>query len=173
VSTRVPHSSNRPLQDVILSRRLLVSGRPKRHLTVRFERPRRWRRNWACRFEFRGLGKRELHQAYGVDSVQALTLAIEMARILIDTSRVRVAGTFADEPGGLPRILLTPFGRAETEEIHKAIDRASSRVARRLGRAGKARSHGAAALPANAADRPGWPELRVGAGFPEAKQRKR
>jgi hypothetical protein len=137
-------ASDHPLRGIILSRRLLLAGRPKPHLTVRFERPRRWRRDWACRFEFRGLGKRELREAYGVDSVQALTLAIEMARILIDTRELRVVGTFADERGGLPRILLAPFGREQADEIHSAIDRASKRVARRLGRAGKARSRGAA-----------------------------
>jgi hypothetical protein len=137
--------AERKLVDVVVSRRLTVGGRPQRQLTVRFERPRPSGRDWVCWFELRGLGQRKLHRAYGVDSLQALTLAIEHARMLIEQRPVRVTGTFTDLPGGLPRIVIVPFGRSENEEVHRALERATMRVARRLGREGKRRSRGAAA----------------------------
>jgi hypothetical protein len=135
----------RTLVDVIASRRLTMRGRQIRQLTVRFERPRRSGRDWVCWFELRGLGQRTFHRSYGVDSLQALTLAVEHARSLLEHRGLRVTGTFADLPGGLPRIVIAPFGRAENEEVNRILDRATLRIARRLVREGKRRPRGAAA----------------------------
>jgi hypothetical protein len=138
-------AGSRKLADVIVSRRLTLAGRPQRHLTVRFERPRRSGPDWVCWFELKGFGEQRLHRAFGVDTLQALTLAIEGARVQLEHRKLRLTGTFVDERGGLPRIVLAPFGRQNNDEIHLALDRATARVARRLIREGKQRSKGASA----------------------------
>ena len=137
--------AQRKLVDVVVSRRLMVAGRPRRQLTIRFERPRPSGRDWVCWFEFRGFGQRRLDRTYGVDTMQALTLAIEKARMLLEKERIRIVGAFSDSPGGLPRIVIAPFARAENEEVYRALDRATMRIARRLIPKRKRRSRRAAA----------------------------
>ena len=132
-------AATRILADVIVSRRLAVAGRRRRFLTVRFERPRRSGRDWVCWFELRGLGVRARYRTFGVDSLQALTLGIEVARVLVERRRLKLAGTFEGQRGGLPRVVLAPFNRAENEEIHRALDRVTDRLARRRIRRGKRR----------------------------------
>jgi hypothetical protein len=124
--------AQRRLGDVVVSRRLAVAGRPRRHLTIRFERPKRSGHDWVCWFELRGLGRRRLDRCYGVDAMQALTLAIEAARMHVERATIRVVGTFADSPGGLPRVLIARFDQAGNQELYDALDRASLRIARRL-----------------------------------------
>ena len=111
--------STAPLDVVVASRRLQVAGRGRRFLLVRFEKPRRWGRDWTCRFEMRGLGKRTVHRAFGVDSLQALALALEIARIYIVTSGVRIAGTWVDELGGMPALPLAGT-RAAARRVKRA-----------------------------------------------------
>ena len=136
-------ATTRKLSDVIVSRRLAVAGRPRRFLTVRFERPRRSGRDWVCWFELRGLGARALYRTFGVDSLQALTLGIEVARVLVERRRLKLTGTFDDKRGGLPRVVLTPLSRVENEEIHRALDRITDRLVRRRIRRGKRRGKAA------------------------------
>lgn len=75
------------LADVIAERELearhRVTGEVRR-VIVRLGRPRIDERpggDWACSIEFAGLGDDEIEEAYGVDGVQALRLAMQLASI--------------------------------------------------------------------------------------------
>jgi hypothetical protein len=43
--------------------------------------------DWVCAFQITGVGDDAVYEAYGVDSLQALTLCLEMARIHLDGLR--------------------------------------------------------------------------------------
>jgi hypothetical protein len=70
------------LTGVILEREFELSkGRRKTKVYVRFGRPRRTRdgRQFSCIYRIDGLGQAVAHRTHGVDSIQALDLAMKMA----------------------------------------------------------------------------------------------
>jgi hypothetical protein len=50
--------------------------------------------DWACLFQITGRGDDAVYEAYGVDSLQALTLCLEMARIHLTGLRQKHAITW-------------------------------------------------------------------------------
>jgi hypothetical protein len=87
---------------------------------------------WECRYEIKGLGQRTLKTAYGVDSVQAISLAIEGARKWLHEQHLVFGGTFASDPYGLPRQLLFVLGRDENTELAALVDKEIEAFAERF-----------------------------------------
>jgi hypothetical protein len=93
------------------TRRYGVDGQPDREVTLVIGKPRPWRGDWACRFTIEGLSKPRSTRVYGVDSLQALQLALVRARHDLDLSGLPL--TWLDgEPGdaGLPLPVPTGLG---------------------------------------------------------------
>jgi hypothetical protein len=80
--------------------------------------------DWACPYFVSGLGMRRVAFARGVDSVQALMLAIEATRIFLEQHMKRVSWPFGDEGDlGFPRVVPYVLGVAFSRKINDMIDR--------------------------------------------------
>jgi hypothetical protein len=121
---------------VIASRVLNEIGGSLREIVVSFEEPQRDPRgDWRCRFLIKGLGKPQIHSAGGVDSLQALLLAVEGARVALDKtgSRFTWLETNPDKAGsGIPRFIPTHQGPRFEARVHLAIERESKRYFQRI-----------------------------------------
>lgn len=130
------------MDDTIATRRLALAGGG--HVVIRLGRPRRSGRDWVCAFEIRHGRVRQLERARGVDSLQALQMAIEGARVRIADAGHRLVGTWANYPAGLPRFMPYLFGAVAAGELDAAVDALVARQAKR-GRRATGRGRGATA----------------------------
>jgi len=91
-------------------------------VTVQFGRPRRSDKDWLCPFRIVGLSNDVVHRAYGVDSLQALQLAIDAARAM-----VRSCGRPLDWLGqsdlGFGRTVPGFIGQRRVDRLNRAVDR--------------------------------------------------
>lgn len=57
--------------------------------------------DWVCAVQITGLGDDEVYEAAGVDSLQALTMALQMARVRLESHRrtQRIAWLSGDDLG--------------------------------------------------------------------------
>lgn len=85
------------LHDVIAEREFEAQGRPG-GVTLRLGRPAPDPQgDWSCPFQTVGLGRDgEVHTAYGVDAVQALVLALQMARAQLQSVQAEHGLTWLD-----------------------------------------------------------------------------
>jgi hypothetical protein len=116
---------------VIASRVLNEIGGCLRQIVVLFEEPRRDPRgHWRCRFLIKGLARPQIRSAGGADSLQALLLAVEGARVTLDKtgSRFTWLETDPDKAGpGIPRYIPTHQGPRFEARVNLAIERESKR----------------------------------------------
>jgi len=116
---------------VIASRVLNEIGGSLREIAVSFEEPqRRPRGHWECRFLIKGLGRPQIRKVGGADSLQALLLAVEGARVALDKSGGRFTWLETD-PGkagpGIPRYIPMHQGPRFEARVNLAIERESKR----------------------------------------------
>ena len=121
----------------VIARRVLTEiGGSLREIAVFFEEPRQQpRENWECRFSIKGLGKPQIHKVGGADSLQALLLAVEGARVTLDKtgSRFTWLETDPDKAGtGIPRYIPTHRGPRFEARVNLAIERESKRDYQRI-----------------------------------------
>ncbi len=130
-------SAKRPsvrLGTVIASRTL---QRGTDDVVVRLGQPRRSGKDWLCAFQIRGLGDDAAKRVYGVDSMQALQLAIEVIRATLLARGDDLAWLDLPDVGfgrGVPVFL----GKRRVARLNRAIDREIalwSRAATRRGTA--------------------------------------
>lgn len=119
------------LRRVIASRVLNETGGSLREIEVSWEKPQRKPRgNWECRFLTKGLGEPQIHSIGGADSLQALLLAVEMARVTLDKtgSHFTWLETDPDKSGtGIPRYIPMHQGPRFEARVNLAIERESKR----------------------------------------------
>jgi hypothetical protein len=116
-------------------------GGSLREVTVSFEEPRQQPRgHWECRFLIRGLGGPQIRKAGGADSLQALLLAVEGARVALDeTGRFTWLETDPDKAGpGIPRYIPMHQGPRFEARVNLAIERESKRYFQRILKSRKA-----------------------------------
>ncbi len=71
----------------VIASRVLNEIGSLREISVSFEEPQqRPRGHWECRFLIKGLGRPQIRTVGGGDSLQALLLAVEGARLTLDKS---------------------------------------------------------------------------------------
>jgi len=70
-----------------------------------------------------GLGQDLEGQAFGIDSVQALLMAVQAARAHVLNSGVTLTGVCSDEPGGFSRLVPAFFGLEFATHVGAIIDR--------------------------------------------------
>ena len=111
------------LGTLVAERSLENREQPGRKGVLRIGVPRETRSGeFECRCEIRGFGKMRRLRAYGVDGVQALTLALAAARAhLADLEQAE----FHEEPAylGLPVVAGAHFPKKFVERIERAVER--------------------------------------------------
>ncbi len=109
-------------------RRLEFVAQPGQHASIRVRRPVKDRRtgNYKCSVEWIHSGERELFELWGIDSMQALQLAIRAAGNLVNRYEKKLRWVGGEDgylgfPGiyseGLPRALLRKLERMIEREI--------------------------------------------------------
>ena len=106
----------------VVAQRELRETSTDRTLMVQIGKPRRGDRAWECPFRICGLGRTRVRVAYGVDAVQALVMAVEGTRVLIQKSG-RSISFLADGDGGVPRYVPQWYGTQFAQRIGRMIDR--------------------------------------------------
>lgn len=118
---------------IIVGIRLLrEAGSNRKAVIVKVGKPRKQRGgNWACPFQISGLGLRKIEYGHGVDSIQALLMAIEGIRTRLEQSGKQLTWDGGD-PGdtGFTRFVPTFFGVDFCKRIDRLIDREVQRFAR-------------------------------------------
>lgn len=127
---------SRASNSVVATRRLSRPRAPKRPVTVNLLMPRRTRTGeWQCPFRITGLRvpKIQNYYGYGEDSMQALSLALQGIRVMLEHSRQRVSW-LSGEPGdhGFARMVPEPFGLKFSTWLNRMIDREIARKLRKL-----------------------------------------
>jgi hypothetical protein len=129
MSKEVDRQLGRPIAE-----RVLTCGKRKRTLIVRLGMPRKVpRSDWACPYQIVGLRDSRVEDAYGVDSVQALIMALESIRRRLERSRVSCTWMGGEEgDAGFARMVPGFFGFAFSTRINRLIDRELDRFGRSL-----------------------------------------
>lgn len=120
------------LSNPVAERRLTVTGAPGATVVVILGKPRRAPgQDYRCSFRIEGLGDNLRQFAYGADSLQALLMAVEGARVTLERSGLQLAW-LGGEPGdtGIPRMVPGLYGRAFAQSIEHHIDQEVEKFAR-------------------------------------------
>lgn len=80
--------------------------------------------DWECPFHIVGLRTKTVESGYGVDAVQALTMALEGIRVTLERSGQRLSW-IGGEPGdtGFGRLIPTSLGPAFSKRVNRIVDR--------------------------------------------------
>jgi hypothetical protein len=126
-----------PFGTVIAERRLNTRGVPRRSVGVSLGKPRKTKgsSDWECPFRISGAGIRRVEYGFGVDAFQALTMALEGSRYVLDRMETPLAWSgVLDDHSGFQRfipLLAWPRGTATgTARVERAVDREISQWAR-------------------------------------------
>lgn len=122
---------------VIADRQLVSRGDPNTRIRVSLGHPRQSKSDkneWECPFRIRGQGGSLVEFGYGVDSMQALTTALEGIRVLLDERFGPVAweGVLPDH-SGFQRLIPITLGGAFSRRLERLVDREFKHHLRQLG----------------------------------------
>jgi hypothetical protein len=122
------------VEDVIAERELEVVGSPSRKVKVRLSRPIQVDTgDWACTHRIVGLGDDMVGVTSGVDSMQALQLALDHVRTILEQSSERLAWFGNEEMGsGIPRSIPVVLPRSYATSIEQVIEGTMARWAEDL-----------------------------------------
>ncbi len=136
----------RELGIIIGTRQLFEVGKQKRVVTVTIGRPQKVKGDWACPFQISGVGMKKVQHAHGVDSMQALIMAIEGIRSSLEKSGKKLCWT-GGELGetGFTRFVPTFFGLGFSRRLDRLIDQEVKRFSHQV--IHKYRSSGAKRAP--------------------------
>jgi hypothetical protein len=123
------------ITNAIAERRLAVVGEPEREIVVRVGKPRRDpdpTGDWRCPYLVEGLPDARRRYAHGIDSLQALQMAIEAAKVAIKAAGL-ICTYSGGEPGdiGIPRTIPTFGGAARgfAPRIERYLDQELEKLA--------------------------------------------
>ncbi|WNG52112.1 hypothetical protein F0U60_54425 [Archangium minus] len=126
-----PHA----LGPLIAERTLTVAGHDDSFVHVRVGKPRKDSAtgDYFCPFSIKGLHPQRVHEAWGMDSMQALQNALQAIRIELapHADRLRWEGG-QDGWLGFPKVIPDLFGPAFIQRLEKLVDRETDRFARSL-----------------------------------------
>lgn len=94
---------------------------------------KRARQHYFCPFSLKGLHTQRVHEAWGMDSMQALQNALQAIRVELapHADSLRWEGG-QDGWLGFPKVIPDLFGPAFTQRLEKMVDRETDRFARSL-----------------------------------------
>ena len=103
-------------------------------------RPRTEDADWECPFRIHGAGVSRVEFGYGIDSMQALTTALDGIRVLLDESGLAFGWKLGRRPAGLwhgetgfARSIPIVLGPTIEQRLERLFDARSSRETQRLG----------------------------------------
>lgn len=101
-----------------------------------------WKTDFYCPIRLVRAGKPQLKRVFGIDSVQALMLAFDLAKVLLETTSPKIRWFAGERPGdvGIYRRLTTGLGMDFDQGIERMVDKAILKRTRELERRHKARS---------------------------------
>jgi hypothetical protein len=136
----------------ILAERRLVDERSGKIVRVSLGAPRPDGADWACALRISGAGVSRFHISYGVDSMQALSTALEGLRALLDESGLALGWKLGPGPEGIwsgetgfARPIPIALGPAFRRRLERLVDRQIHDEVQRLER--RSTRKGAAAPP--------------------------
>lgn len=123
---RLTYTQAMAISDSIAETRLHVVDQPEMTVVVRIGRPVQDpvpALEWVCELEVQGINDSEVKRVHGVDSLQALTMAIDHARKLLDDSGLALSWE-SGEPGnvGIPRMVPGYLPRPFVIAAERCID---------------------------------------------------
>lgn len=108
--------------EILVTRRIhALVGRHRKTATLTLWKPFKQGKNWICKFHVSNTAMTEAALAYGVDGLQALTLALDGLRSKLDQTRYKWTWTIGGE-SAVPRLVPQGFGLALTKRIESYID---------------------------------------------------
>jgi hypothetical protein len=130
------------LGPIVAERLLTRVGRAGSPVRVRVGKPKKDRASgdYFCPYRVEGLGRGQVQQAWGVDSVQALQSAMQAIRLVLEPHADALewlggqGGTL-----GFPKSIPDSFGVKLSRRLEKLVERETNRHARTLERAGRRR----------------------------------
>jgi hypothetical protein len=140
-ATRLPRGT-KPSGPIVAERRLELTHRPGKHAIVRVRKPTKDSKtgNYKCSIEWIRPEERELFELWGIDSMQALQLAIRAAGELtrIYEEHLRWSGG-QDGYLGFPKSYPEHLPKGLLQKLERMIERELAAHTRRLGLANKRR----------------------------------
>lgn len=101
-----------------------------------------WKTDFYCPIRLVRAGKPQLKRGFGFDSVQALMLAFDLAKVLLETTSPKIRWFAGEQPAdvGIYRRLTMGLGMDFDHGIERMVDKAILKRTRELERRHKARS---------------------------------
>jgi len=118
--------ATRPTGPIMAERRYEIVGRPGQHALVRVRKPARDARrgDYRCSVEWVRPEEKELFECWGIDSMQALQLAIQAAATLVDGYQARLRWKGSTEGYlGFPRSYPEFLPKSLLRKLERMIDR--------------------------------------------------
>lgn len=130
---------------IVAERTLTLVGRTSAQVRVIIGRPRKDRgsSDYFCPYRLEGIGDGQPQRAWGVDSVQALQLAMQAIRARLEphTDELEWLGGRGGSLG-FPKVIPDVFGPKLTHRLEKMVEREMDRYARTLERRSRSRKAG-------------------------------
>jgi len=114
----------------VIARRVLEQRKPEtiRQVTISIGAPRRHPKgDWECPYRIEGLGESKVSASGGVDSLQALILAIEGIRGALKKPGYRFVWLNEEWGAGIPGHIPTYYGPRFESRINQVIEREAKR----------------------------------------------
>ncbi|WNG62379.1 hypothetical protein F0U59_52550 [Archangium gephyra] len=146
-TTKKQATKPRALGTVIAERTLTVDGQGNSSVWIRIGKPRKNRTtgDYFCPYTFEGLGDREVREAWGMDSIQALQNTLQAIRLELAPHADKLSWAGGQEGWlGFPKVIPDIFGPVFALRLEKMVERETDRFARAL-----ESTHRRAGQPAN------------------------
>jgi hypothetical protein len=134
----------------IIAERILTVVGSKARVHVRLGKPKKDRisGDYTCPFIIEGLGDSTVQQAFGIDAMQALQLAMQAIRKALHPYAKRLSWV-GSPPGGLgfPMMIPEVFGVKFSQRLEGIVQRETDRLGRSLERASRNATGGLTAIP--------------------------
>jgi Domain of unknown function (DUF6968) len=138
----------RPFGPIVAERNLVAFNHEGERVRVTLGMPRWNRREWECPFRIRGAGVSEVEFGYGVDSMQALTTALEGIRFVLDKKFGSLGWEdVLPDDSGFQRLIPITFGKAFSKRLERLVDGECRRHLRQLEQLGANRRAAARKRP--------------------------
>lgn len=137
----------------VIAEREYRVGREKILLQIGTPHRASWKTAFYCPFRFVRSGKTELKRTFGVDAVQALMLAFDIIKVVLETTSSQISWFAGQRPGdvGISKRLTTGLGIEFDRGLERIVDKAVLKRSRELQRLHKQKAARSRKRPRSAA----------------------
>jgi hypothetical protein len=132
---------------IVAERTLTLVGRTAAQVRIIIGKPRKDRRSsdYCCPYRLEGMGDGRVQESWGVDSVQALQLAMQAIRVQLEPHSDSLEWLGGQGGSlGFPKVIPDVLGPKLTRRLEKLVERELDRHARTLERRGRRKKAGTA-----------------------------